>query len=853
LFSGIPYEVEPHPGIEVVHVSPQDCLQLYYKYWLFSESVVGNIPLFSDPYEFATPGARGFTSQQFPVSALFALLAPISPVFAYNVIVLLSFAGCGLFMLKLAHARTGDWPASLIAGLIFCIMPFRLPQLMAGHPNGVAVCFVPLTLCLVMRAGEKRSPALSVCAGLVFSGIALLDMQLAFFSSILIALFVAYETVNLLIRRNRETTWQGHLSWIASWLLPMAIGAAPGLVYLGFMKLVILKASAIHGAGATDFRIGPAFKDLWDMTVCGERRIYVGPWVAMLALAGLILPALRRSNRRELLIESVAPLFWALTVLAGLVLSLSLNPPFDRIVDRIPIARLSRTPARATIITFTGLSLLAAYALTSARRMLGERKLAKPIYAALVALAALLIAHNYWLHGPRGINILSASSPIYERITREAPDARVLAAPIWPGDSAMSASLFHHIVRSKAHLLNGYSPVASTEYRRTVFDPFKHVNVGQFAFSEWETAQALGVTHVTFHPESFPSPGHVSVFPADLTLERLKQAPALEWVCHDDPVDLFRLGAQPEIFTAATLATSPIGISIPGRHSDIAGNVKNDPTSIMRRVLTRQAPGTNAVFVCHGRIYPAGNYRVSLRLKAIPSPETRLNELTWSLRAFLSEDGGVLSERVFSGDDLPGTDSYGWVEFPLELPQAGRVGFEMSSSSFATFALDLWHMIFSECRDRFLYEAEDLFHVGRVISVEGAGGRGVVQVNDSDPTEGVVRGPYRVLAAGHYVVSVRLRGETPISNQALATVYVTGRTSPIRPALGDFASSDWRTADKAAAFSIMKVPFSVPEPGTVIECRIDRCPGATLEIDSVEISSPAKPFFRQRLLDDKRR
>ena len=836
LNSAIPYEVEPHAGIEMVSVSPQDCLQLYYKYWLFSESVTGKIPVFGNPYEFAVPGARGFTSQQFPVSALFALLNPIGPAFAYNMIILLSFLGCGIFMLKLAYAKTKDWPASFIAGLIFCIMPFRLPQLMAGHPNGVAVCFVPLTLFLITQSKEKRSPVLSVFAGLAFSSIALLDMQLAYFSSMLIVLFVIYETVNLFWESKRDNiTPKGCFRSIILWLAPMIVGVVPGLVYLIFMKFVILKASAIHGGGTAGGQIGPAVKDLWDITVCGEKRIYVGLWVAILAVLGFLLPAFRHGGFREKMRHSISPVFWGITVVLGIVLSLSLHPPFSEIVDKIPIARLSRTPARAIIISFTGLSLLSAYALASLHRFLGNIKYRKVIYTLSVSVISILIAHNYWLDGPRGLNMLPKFSLVYEGIVAEAPDARVLAIPIWPGDSSMSASLFHHIVCSRAHLINGYSPVASTGYKEKVFTPLKHVNVGQFGMEEWKTSQDLNISHVTFHPESFPSPGHVSVFPADLTLARLKQTPMLEWVCHDDPVDLFRVKDDSEFVTTSNLISSPIGISIPGRYSDVSGDVQNDETAIMKRVLKKNAPGTNSVFRRNGRIYPKGNYKVYLRLKAIPQSETQMNELSWTLRAFLSQEDKTISQKKFSAEDLPGIDSYGWVSFPMEMTEAGRVGFEMTSSSLATYTLDLWHMIFSDQSDSILYEAEDLFHAGRVVSDDKATGRGIVQVNDADPTEGIVRGPYRILATGEYIASVRLRGQVSEQGQAAATIHIAGRISPIRAALHEFAVKDWSPSLDASLFSTAKIPFSVPSEGTIIECRIDRKPGATLEVDNIQI------------------
>ena len=831
LFSGIPYEVEPHAGIEVVEASPQDCLQLYYKYWLFSETAMGKIPLFSDPYEFAVPGARGFTRQQFPVSIIFALLRPISPVFAYNVIILLSFVACGLFMLKLALAKTHNWPASLAAGLIFCIMPFRPPQLMAGHPNGVAVCFVPLTLYFISRAQMTGSLWVSLGAGLTYSSIALLDMQLAFFSAILIALFTAYETISNVIRNRTGASWQKHVQWFFRWALPMGVGVLPGVIYLGFMKLVVLKASAIHGSGSTRGRIGPMLEDLWDITVCGERRIYFGPWVLALAICGLILPALRRCRWRERLSHCAEPLFWGFLVVAGLSLSLAMNPPFDRIMARIPMANFSRTPARASIITFTGFPLLAAVALASIRRLLGKRRAAQSAYLCLVALVLALVAHNYRLRGPRGINIIPETSPAYEHATAESPEARVLASPIWPGDSAMSASLFHHIAKSRAHLINGYSPVASSNYHENVFGPLKQVNVGQFSESEWQTAQELKITHVTFHPESFPAPNHVSVFPADLTLARLKQTPTLEWVLHADPVDLFRIVQTPDTYTIDAPATSPIGITIEGRHSDVPGSVEDDPASIMGRVLVQHTPITSAVFRCRGRIYPSGAYRVSLRLRAAPPRDAGEDTPVWTLRAFVAETDESLAERSFGMQDLPGPNRYGWVSFDVELPKAARVGFEMTSRSPAHFALDAWHMVFANELDRRTYEAEDCFHAGRVVGAADAQGRGVVQVDDRDPTEGVVRGPYRILAPGDYKATVRLAGTGP------ATIYVRGRTSPVRPVLQEFAEYEWTPSTETTGVETIAIPFSVPEAGTIVECSIDRLPGSALRIDSIHIAS----------------
>ena len=401
----------------------------------------------------------------------------------------------------------------------------------------------------------------------------------------------------------------------------------------------------------------------------------------------------------------------------------------------------------------------------------------------------------------------------------------------------MSASLFHHISKSRAKLVNGYSPVASTDYREQVFDPLRHANLGQFGRIEWDAAQALNITHVTFHPESFPAPNHVSVFPADLTLLRLKQTPTLEWVQYNDPIDLFRVRPQPNAFTITLPETSPIGVTIEGRHSSIPGQIENDATSIMGRVLTQTTPTTNSVFRCRGRIYPSGVYRVSLRLKVTPTTDTASDTVTWTLRAFTSDaDATTLAKQTFSANDLPKTDSYGWVSFNMELPQAGRVGFEMTSDAAAVFSLDAWHMVFNDEVGQYDYEAEDLFHAGRVVATTGSQGRGVVQVSNSDPTIGVVRGPYRILAAGDYIATVRIRGIASPTTQCAATLTLSGRTSPTRPLLKTLAKTEWTPSLGADSFDRVTIPFTVPETGTIIECQVDRSPGATLEIDTIQIS-----------------
>ncbi|MBT7067810.1 MAG: hypothetical protein HN919_16040 [Verrucomicrobia bacterium] len=834
LFKGIPYEVEPHAGIEVVHVSPQDCLQLYYKYWLFSEFVAGRIPVFSDPYEFALPGARGFTSQQFPVSLIFAALRPISPIFAYNAIILLSFLGCGLFMMMLVRCTMDDWWAAALAGLIFCIMPFRLPQLMAGHPNGVVVMLLPLVLYFAHRGLEGKRAA-AIGAGLTATAIALMDMQLAYFSAMLITAFVLWRTCGYIVVHWRPVGPRIVAKLLLPRLLLMGVSALPGVIYLIFVKRVVLKASAIHGSGvAGSGQIGPALKDIWDITVCGERRIYMGPYVLAFAVAGLILPYLLKHKR--VVRWRADAIFWLLMVVGGIVLSLSLNPPFNRWVDGIPIARLSRTPARAAVITFTGLALLAAQALSVLRGWLQRWRNGRAIGAAVAVACMALVVADYWLEGPRGINVLAVPSPVYQNITASTDDPRVLAVPIWPGDSSMSSSLFHHIARSRVHLINGYSPVASADYRAKVFEPFSLANVGQFGSNEWALAQAMGVTHVTFHPESFPAPGHVSVFPADLTLDRLKQTPGLTWLEHHDPVDGFRLQDAPEWSTAPPRAISPVSYNVSGYHCGMPGETAlESPPSIAGHIQTGSGGTTNAVFQWRGRVLPSGAYTVGLRMRVMPMGDSMPTPVRWNVEAVDSLTSNVLTTAAFP-DGVAEAGEFEWFSLPLSLDTARRVGLRLTSPDRVRFELDLWTIGFSAARNQMAWEAEDFYHAGRTLAVEGAGGRGVVNLGANDPTEGVIRGPFKYIPAGDYALTVRYRGRSDDAGP-VARILLASHLSPAHRHKVDLGALDLSVGGDAQQWREATLPFTVPSSGVIFECCIDRLPGGLIEVDHFRLAS----------------
>ncbi len=144
--------------------------------------------------------------------------------------------------------------------------------------------------------------------------------------------------------------------------------------------------------------------------------------------------------------------------------------------------------------------------------------------------------------------------------------------------------------------------------------------------------------------------------------------------------------------------------------------------------------------------------------------------------------------------------------------------------------------MFRNQKDLYSFEAEDLFHAGRVVPNHNASGRGVVQVNQSDPTLGIIRGPYRLLNKGRYIAAIRLRGCAGSEHQHAATIHLSSRTSPSRPILKKLADANWRPPyENASVFDVFQIPFEITDTEVIIECMIDRAQDATLEIDTLSI------------------
>jgi len=230
LTEALPYASVPSPGHELVWRAHGDYLQFYYYLWLFKEGLLGRAPPLRDPYQFATGDPIWSLPGSFiPVSALFALLAPLGDLTAYNVLVLLSFPFSGLAMAAWVQRVTGSWLAGTAGGLVYALAPYRLGALLGGQPAGMAYPLLPLVLLGVEGALAGRRGG-GLLAGGALLGLAFLEPHFVYFAGLVLPLYI-----------------------VVRWLVPewtprlLAVGQPAGIAVAGLGILLGVVAAWVWG------------------------------------------------------------------------------------------------------------------------------------------------------------------------------------------------------------------------------------------------------------------------------------------------------------------------------------------------------------------------------------------------------------------------------------------------------------------------------------------------------------------------------------------------------------------------------------------------------------------------------
>jgi hypothetical protein len=400
-----------------------DHLQLGWAFWLVGHQLENRASPFEDPYSFR-PEAEAPPSLQGWLYGLpyWPLAAAAGDVWAYDLIVLLSFvlaggmACCWLRALGLSRA------AALAGGVVFCLMPYRVGQ-STGHLLGLASFLLPATLLALER---RRFVVAAAClAAIPLSG----QLHLAL-GAIPLALGYAWA------RTPRATWWKAGLG--------AATALAAGLVVDHWAV-----AGSI-GTGRSFAQVDRYSAELSDFVTRGvgsgiEELVFVGWLTPLVALAGLA--SIRERRGLAVLLGAAA--------LAPCVLALGANlPGYETLWRTVPGLDATRVPERFMPIACLALAALVAFALDRATVWLRRSSPAARWGLAAAAIAVLAVDLRVAVFGA-----VAADTPTRVYAATRG-DGRLLELPVFRPDVHYGSVYLGYARQSPRERPQGYSTIA---------------------------------------------------------------------------------------------------------------------------------------------------------------------------------------------------------------------------------------------------------------------------------------------------------------------------------------------------------------------------------------------------------
>ena len=405
-----------------------DHLQLGWALWLPGHQLAHGAAPWADPYSFRPEAAASPNLQGWLLGAPFwPLQALFGNVWAYDLIVLLSFVAAGGLACSWLRALGLGRGAALAGGLVFALAPYRVGQ-STGHLLGLIAFLLPALL----LALEKRRfwwAAAALCA-IPLSG----QIHLAM-GAVLLALGYAWA------RLTRADWWK----------------AAAGAGVATAVALVVQRtvvAGSVAGGGRSFAQVDRYSAELSDFVTRGvgagiEELVFLGWLTPVLALAGLW--AIR--GQRGL------ATFLGLSLLLPCVLALGANVPlYEPLWHALPPLRFARVPERLLPIACLALAALVGFALdraASSDKVALSHNVRLP--SALLAAAAMALL------------ALDLRVPVFGAVAADTPssayaaiggDGRLLELPVFRPDIHFGSVYLGYARQSPRERPLGYSTTA---------------------------------------------------------------------------------------------------------------------------------------------------------------------------------------------------------------------------------------------------------------------------------------------------------------------------------------------------------------------------------------------------------
>lgn len=419
------------------------------------------------------------------VAAAPVLLLGASPVFAFNVSLVIGLALTGWAGWLAARRWTGSDGAGLVAGALVAFNPHLLTRL----PHIVAAWSwtLPLTLYLADDMIDAPRPRTAILMAMAVAATAANSLYALAFVGLIVGV--------LMVAAAFERRWRS-VVWIGGAAIAGLVAALPILIpYASFASTGVVRPLSsvaqfsatiggyLHSASRMHAQWSASFSDR-DVSV-----FFAGFTALVLAATGLLTTVGPHPARRRGVLITLA--------IVGVVLSLGPATAVYRwLYEWVTPLQGLRAAARFGYVYLVAVAFAAAYGVA----WLQQRSSSPRVRAALAAVMLALVTAEAW-SGPIHTVPFAGVPGIYRHVA-DAPEPVMLAEmPFFPPEAVFQNG--EYVLNATAHwrpLVNGYSGFTPPSYRRRADFLWYFPDARALARLKDE-----GITHVMVHLERFPA------------------------------------------------------------------------------------------------------------------------------------------------------------------------------------------------------------------------------------------------------------------------------------------------------------------------------------------------------------
>jgi hypothetical protein len=497
-YSEKPIEFSPSEKYDWKYFS--DGLYHIFYVWWFKKALVDlkTNPFFC-PYIFAGiyNSSNTFLSTISPFQGFLSVPFTIitnNPIFAYNMVILLSFIFSAISMYFLIFYLTKNRIASLFSGTAFAFCTYRIVFMSSGALNMLGTYFIPLIVLFFIKIfREKELKNTVILSFLIFLQF-LTDFQYTYFTLMLLFLLFLFEL-------NFETTKRLFYTIVFSFLLIIYpfITARNVLIEEKAPPGFSIKDASGMSSTTTAFfyKISPGMELTPDTFGIAISLNYLGIILVILSILSFFI----LYKNKEVAFWSIIAIFfmilstgtftnaWILNYTKILSIQLKDLAPFNFLWKYLPYFSFLRGPSRFSIIT------LISVCITSSIFYSTIIKKAKFKIKDLIGVFILIFIIFDLKLSPIATIKPILTQEAYLWLKQQPGDFTILEYPLFPHAHSVNKLYLIHILIHEKKIVNGYSTFISSKYQNVL--PILNNITSEEAY---ELLKNYNVKYVLVHP-----------------------------------------------------------------------------------------------------------------------------------------------------------------------------------------------------------------------------------------------------------------------------------------------------------------------------------------------------------------